>query len=174
MESMIVVRAMKKADVKAVYEIEVLSFRTPWSYRSLMGELKNSVAHYTVMEKDGEIIGYCGMWVLFEETHITNIAIHPKLRGHGYGKQLLHASMRAAASFGAEMMTLEVRETNTVAQSMYAEMDFLQQGRRKRYYSDTGEDALLLWNRNMLETIEKNACLNQTYLLQFDSFLKGE
>ena len=88
MESMIVVRAMKKADVKAVYEIEVLSFRTPWSYRSLMGELKNSVAHYTVMEKDGEVIGYCGMWVLFEEAHITNIAIHPKLRGHGYGKQL--------------------------------------------------------------------------------------
>ena len=107
MESMIVVRAMKKADVKAVYEIEVLSFRTPWSYRSLMGELKNSVAHYTVMEKDGEVIGYCGMWVLFEEAHITNIAIHPKLRGHGYGKQLLHASMRAATSFGAEMMTLE-------------------------------------------------------------------
>ena len=170
MESMITVRAMRKADVKAVYEIEVLSFRTPWSFRSLMGELKNDVAHYTVLEKDGEIIGYCGMWVLFEEAHITNIAIHPAFRGSGYGKLLLHASMRVAASFGAEMMTLEVRETNSVAQKMYDEMDFLQQGRRKRYYTDTGEDALLLWNRNMLETIEKNTCLNQAYLLQFDSF----
>jgi len=168
------VRAMKKADIKAVYEIEVLSFRTPWSYRSLMGELKNNVAHYAVMEADGEIVGYCGMWVLFEEAHITNIAIRPEYRGNGYGKQLLHASMRAAASFGAEMMTLEVREHNAVAQKMYAEMDFLQQGRRKRYYTDTGEDALLLWNRNILETIEKNACLAQTYLLQYDSFLKGE
>lgn len=167
---MITVRAMRKADVKAVYEIEVLSFRTPWSFRSLMGELKNDVAHYTVLEKDGEIIGYCGMWVLFEEAHITNIAIHPAFRGSGYGKLLLHASMRVAASFGAEMMTLEVRETNSVAQKMYDEMDFLQQGRRKRYYTDTGEDALLLWNRNMLETIEKNTCLNQAYLLQFDSF----
>ena len=171
---MITVRAMTKADVKSVYEIEVLSFRTPWSYRSLLGELKNSVAHYTVMEKDGEVIGYCGMWVLFEEAHITNIAITPKERGNGYGKQLLLASMQVAASFGAEMMTLEVREHNTVAQRMYAGMDFLQQGRRKRYYSDTGEDALLLWNRNMLDTIEKNACLKQTYLLQFESFLKGE
>ena len=57
---------------------------------------------------------------------------------------------------------------------MYDGMDFLQQGRRKRYYTDTGEDALLLWNRNILETIEKNACLNQSYLLQFESFLKGE
>lgn len=171
---MITVRAMRKADVKAVYEIEVLSFRTPWSFRSLMGELKNDVAHYTVLEEDGTIVGYCGMWVLFEEAHITNIAIHPKQRGHGYGKTLLHASMRVAASFGAEMMTLEVRETNAVAQRMYDEMDFLQQGRRKRYYSDTGEDALLLWNRNLKHTIENNACLNQTYLLQFESFLKGE
>lgn len=171
---MITVRAMTKADVKSVYAIEVLSFRTPWSLRSLMSELKNSVAHYTVLEKDGEIIGYCGMWVLFEEAHITNIAIHPEHRGNGFGKQLLHGAMRVAASFGAEMMTLEVRETNTVAQRMYDEMDFSQQGRRKRYYTDTGEDALLLWNRNIQQTIEKNACLNETYLLQFDSFLKGE
>ena len=174
MERMITVRAMKKADVRSVYEIEVLSFRTPWSLRSLTGELKNSVAHYAVLERDGEIIGYCGMWVLFEEAHITNIAIRPEHRGNGYGKQLLHGAMRAAASFGAEMMTLEVRETNTVAQNMYADMDFLQQGRRKRYYTDTGEDALLLWNHNILQTIEKNACLQQNYLLQFDSFLKGE
>ncbi len=171
---MIAARAMRKADVKSVYEIEVLSFRTPWSYRSLMGELKNEVAHYIVFEKDDEIIGYCGMWVLFEEAHVANIAIMPAYRGCGYGKQLLHAAMRVGVSFGAEMMTLEVRETNAVAQRMYNEMDFLQQGRRKRYYSDTGEDALILWNRDIRETIEKNACLNETYLLQLDSFLKGE
>lgn len=174
METMITVRAMTKADVRSVYEIEVLSFRTPWSMRSLSGELKNNVAHYTVLEKDGEIIGYCGMWVLFEEAHITNIAIAPSQRGNGFGKQLLLASMQVAASFGAEMMTLEVRESNTVARKMYDEMDFLQQGRRKRYYSDTGEDALLLWNRDILSTIEKNACLKQTYLVQFETFLKGE
>ena len=155
---MITVRAMKKADVKSVYEIEVLSFRTPWSYRSLMGELKNRVAHYTVLEQDGEIIGYCGMWVLFEEAHITNIAITPKERGNGYGKQLLHATMRVAASFGAEMMTLEVRETNAVAQRMYDEMDFSQQGRRKRYYTDTGEDALLLWNRDIRQAFFSTVC----------------
>lgn len=170
---MITVQAMRKADVKAVYEIEVLSFRTPWSFRSLMGELKNDVAHYTVLKQDEEVIGYCGMWVLFEEAHITNIAIRPEQRGKGFGKKLLHASMRVAASFGAEMMTLEVRETNTVAQRMYDEMDFLQQGRRKRYYTDTGEDALLLWNRNILQTIANNACLNETYLLQSETFLKG-
>ena len=150
---MITVRAMKKADLDAVYEIEVLSFRTPWSRHSLAGELKNRVAHYAVAETEDGIVGYCGMWVLFEEAHITNIAIRPDQRGHGYGKQLLLASMEIAASFGAEMMTLEVRETNAVAQHMYAETGFVQQGFRKRYYSDTNEGALLLWNRNILETV---------------------
>ena len=171
---MITVRPMQKTDLDAVYTIEVRSFRTPWSKHSLAGELKNRVAHYCVLETEDGVVGYCGMWVLFEEAHITNIAIHPTCRGNGYGKQLLHAAMRAAASFGAEMMTLEVRETNSVAKRMYDEMDFLQQGRRKRYYTDTGEDALLLWNRDIRQTIEKNACLNDTYLLQLDSFLKGE
>lgn len=166
MERMNIVRPMTKADVDAVYLIETQSFRSPWSKHSLAGELKNRVAHYVVMERDGEVIGYCGMWVLFEEAHITNIAIRPDHRGNGYGKQLLVAAMEHAASFGAEMMTLEVRETNTVAQNMYAQLGFLQQGFRKRYYSDTGEGALLLWNRNILETVENNACLKETYLLQ--------
>lgn len=160
------VRPMTKDDIDAVYRIETLSFRSPWSRHSLAGELKNRVAHYVVMERDGEVIGYCGMWVLFEEAHITNIAIHPDYRGQGSGKELLLAAMEHAASFGAEMMTLEVRETNLVAQNMYAKFDFLQQGFRKKYYSDTGEGALLLWNRNILETIENNACLKETYLLQ--------
>ena len=171
---MIVVRPMQKADIDAVHTVEVLSFRSPWSKHSLLGELKNKVAHYAVMERDGELIGYCGMWVLFEEAHITNIAILPDHRGNGYGKALLHAAMRVAASFGAEMMTLEVRETNAVAQKMYGEMDFMQQGYRKRYYTDTGEGALLLWNRNIVKTIENHTCLNGTYVLESEAFKKGE
>ena len=161
---------MTKDDLDAVYLIETLSFRSPWSKHSLAGELKNRVAHYVVMEQDGEVIGYCGMWVLFEEAHITNIAIHPQHRGQGFGKQLFLAAMEHAASFGAEMMTLEVRETNHVAQNMYEKFGFLQQGFRKKYYSDTGEGALLLWNRNILATIENNACLRETYLLQSKPF----
>ena len=170
---MSIIRAMTKADVDAVYTIEVRSFRTPWSKHSLAGELKNRVAHYAVIENDDGVIGYCGMWVLFEEAHITNIAILPEAHGLGYGKQLLLASMEVAQRFGAEMMTLEVRETNTVAQRMYAETGFVQQGFRKRYYSDTGEGALLLWNRNILQTITQNACQKAAYQIQFDTFLKG-
>ncbi len=168
------IRPMTKADIDAVYQIEVLSFRSPWSKHSLVGELRNQVAHYVVMEREGTVVGYCGMWVLFEEAHITNIAIRPEFRGTGCGKQLLLAAMEHAASFGAEMMTLEVRESNTIAQNMYESFDFLQQGFRKRYYTDTGEGALLLWNRNILETIQKNTCLKETYLLQSKPLVKGE
>ena len=105
---MITVRPMTKTDLDAVYQIETLSFRTPWSKHSLAGELKNRVAHYVVAETDEGVIGYCGMWVLFEEAHITNIAIHPDHRGNGYGKQLLLAAMEHAVSFGAEMMTFSI------------------------------------------------------------------
>ena len=161
-----IVRPMTKADLDAVYMIEVLSFRSPWSRHSLAGELKNNVAHYVVLEHNEEVIGYCGLWVLFEEAHITNIAIHPGFRRQGFGEQLLLAAMEHAASFGAEMMTLEVRETNLVAQKMYEKYGFLQQGFRKKYYSDTGEGALLLWNRNILQTIQNHACLKEAYLLQ--------
>ena len=164
------VRAMTKADLNAVYEIEIRSFRTPWSKHSLAGELKNRVAHYTVLETDGGVVGYCGMWVLFEEAHITNVAILPEYRGRGLGKQLLLASMQVALSFGAEMMTLEVRESNAIAQRMYAETGFVQQGFRKRYYSDTGEGALLLWNRNIGETVQNHSAEIAAVTIRLDTF----
>ncbi len=163
---MSIIRAMEKKDIEAVYRIEVQSFRTPWSKQSLTGELHNRVAHYLVMEQDDAIIGYCGMWVLFDEAHITNIAIDPQFRGKGFGKQLLYAAMQTAYDFDACKMTLEVRETNAVAQAMYAKFDFTQQGYRKRYYEDTGEGALLLWNNDLQKTLQNKACIAASYVLQ--------
>ena len=150
---MICVRAMGRADIDAVYEIEQLSFRTPWSRAALLGELKNDVAVYRLLVADGAVAGYCGMWLLFDEAHITNIAVRPELRGQGYGKLMLAASMRTAANRSAGRMTLEVRENNRVAQNMYAAFDFVQAGRRRGYYQDTGEDALILWNESITDTL---------------------
>ncbi len=152
---MICVRAMYKADIDAVYEIERLSFRTPWSRASLLSELKNDVAVYRLLVVDGSIVGYCGMWMLFDEAHITNIAVRPELLGQGYGKLMLAASMRTAVNSSAKRMTLEVRENNLVAKRMYASFDFVQAGRRRGYYQDTGEDALILWNESITDTLHK-------------------
>lgn len=167
---MITVRAMKLSDISDVYRIEKLSFRTPWSKLSLLGELNNPNAHYLIAEENGVVVGYCGMWVLFEECHITNIAIDPSHRQKGYGKALLYAAMQVGDRLRATAMTLEVRETNRIAQQMYFQLGFEQQGFRKRYYPDTGEGALLLWNRDLASTIQNNACIRDTFALQWETF----
>jgi ribosomal-protein-alanine N-acetyltransferase len=150
-----VIRPMTRQDVPRVHEIECASFRSPWSKTALFGELRNDVAHYLVLESDGVICGYAGMWVLFEEAHMTNVAILADYRKNGRGRRLMLAMMEHAVRHGAEKMTLEVRESNLVAQHLYQTLDFEQNGRRPRYYSDTGEDALLLWNMNIKETIDR-------------------
>lgn len=162
----ITVRPMRKGDVDRVYEIEVKSFRTPWSKHSLQGELKNDVARYMLLEEDGLVVAYGGMWVLFDESHMTNIAVHPDFRGKGYGRMLFVAMMAEAEKMGASRMTLEVRETNTVAQSLYYSLDFEKEGYRRRYYEDTGEGAYLLWNGHVAETVAKNACICVKYILK--------
>lgn len=153
-----IIRPMERADVSRVHEIECTCFRSPWSKLALLGELRNEVARYLVMEVDGVICGYGGMWVLFEEAHVTNVAIMPDYRGTGRGKRLMLAMMRLAVKNGAERMTLEVRESNIVAQRLYAGLDFEQNGFRPGYYSDTGEGAKLLWNNDIQQTLyrEKN------------------
>ncbi len=163
---MMVVRPMTKRDISRVYEIEVQSFRSPWSKLSLLGELHNDVARYYVAEDEGRVIGYGGIWLLFDEAHITNIAIAPERRGEHLGRYLLYGMMEAALARGAEKMTLEVRETNLRAQNLYYSFDFTKQGFRKRYYDDTGEGAYLLWNENLSATVEKNACLKSNFILQ--------
>lgn len=150
-----IIRPMERADVSRVHEIECTCFRSPWSRLALLGELRNDVAHYLVMEVDGVICGYGGMWVLFEEAHVTNVAIMPEYRGKGRGKRLMLAMMRHAVKRGAEKMTLEVREGNLVAQHLYQRLGFEQNGFRPGYYSDTGEGAKLLWNNDIQQTLDR-------------------
>ena len=152
-DSMPIIRPMKREDVPRVHEIECACFRSPWSKNALLGELRNDVAHYLVMELDGVLIGYGGMWVLFEEAHVTNVAIMTDYRKQGLGRTLMLAMMERAIQYGAEKMTLEVRETNFIAQHLYEKLGFYQNGFRARYYSDTGEGALILWNNDIQKTL---------------------
>lgn len=156
------IRAMTRQDVSRVYEIELACFRSPWSKQALLGELKNDVARYLVCEADGAVCGYAGMWVLFEEAHMTNIAIVEEYRRQGRARRLMLEMMRLAARLGAQKMTLEVREGNLAAQRLYRTLDFAQNGRRPRYYPDTGEDALLLWNLNIQHTIDRERQSHET------------
>lgn len=154
--SEIIYRLMKEPDVKRVWELEKICFRTPWSYRSLLGELTNDVALYIVADDGGEVVGYAGEWVMFDEAHMTNIAVDPAYRKRGIARRMILELMREGMKRGAERMTLEVRENNHSAQRLYASLDFAYAGTRKHYYTDTGENALILWNECIIDTYEKN------------------
>ena len=149
-------RMMQEKDVQRVAELEKICFITPWSYRSLLGELTNDVAYYVVAVDEGEVCGYAGMWVMLDEAHMTNIAVAPDHRKQGIARRMILELMKAALGKGAERMTLEVRENNHNAQRLYASLDFAYAGTRKHYYSDTGENALILWNDCIIETYERN------------------
>lgn len=91
------------------------------------------------------IMGYAGMWLLTEEVHITTIAIDPEYQGRGVGELLLLGLIDRAIEIGARWLTLEVRVSNHKAQALYRKYTFKEMGLRRRYYSDNGEDALVMW-----------------------------
>jgi [ribosomal protein S18]-alanine N-acetyltransferase len=139
-------RQMTLADIDDVLKIEHVSFTLPWSRESFYNELvHNNYSHYIVMEWNGQVIGYCGMWLVIDEAHITNVAVLPEFRGRKLGEALMRKAMETAKELGAKTMTLEVRVSNRVAQSLYRKLGFLNGGIRKQYYTDNQEDALVMW-----------------------------
>lgn len=146
MNNQITFRPMEEKDIEQIVHIENECFATPWSKEAFENELlKNQVANYTVLEDDDEVFGYCGVWIIVDEAHITNIALLPKYRGKKLGEVLLKKVMEISREKGAKTMTLEVRVTNDIAQSLYRKLGFLNGGIRKNYYSDNQEDALVMW-----------------------------
>ncbi|MBH9968870.1 ribosomal protein S18-alanine N-acetyltransferase [Bacillus sp. V3] len=133
-------------DLDAVMEIEHRSFSIPWTREAFYNEIEqNHLSTYLVVE-DGECIaGYCGVWLVVDEAHITNVAVLPDYRGKGLGEALMKRIMEIAKQVGARVMTLEVRVSNEAAKGLYRKMGFQDGGIRKRYYSDNQEDALVMW-----------------------------
>ncbi|WHY00973.1 ribosomal protein S18-alanine N-acetyltransferase [Neobacillus sp. DY30] len=141
-----VFRYMKEEDIDQILEVEHASFATPWSRDAFYNEIyNNKFAVYIVLEEDEKIIGYVGAWVVIDEAHVTNLAILPSYRGKKLGEALLRKMMTVAKDMGARSMTLEVRVTNNVAQSLYRKLGFQNGGIRKNYYTDNQEDALVMW-----------------------------
>src|SRR5215208_6442128 len=92
------------------------------------------------------IIGFAGMWLAFDEAHVTTIGVDPTHRSHGFGELLLLCIFDEAIARRANWLTLEVRVTNVAAQALYRKYGFTAHGTRKRYYSDNNEDALIMWS----------------------------
>ena len=139
-------RFMTLEDVEAVAQLEQLSFSTPWPKDAFVNEMTiNQHAKYVVVYQGIRLIAYCGMWLIIDEAHITNIAVHPEVRGQGVGEKLMRQMMALAQVLGGTRMTLEVRPSNQAARNMYTKLGFEEHGRRKKYYSDNNEDAIIMW-----------------------------
>lgn len=102
-------------------------------------------------QAQGHLVGFAGMWMAFDEAHVTTIGVDPSLRGHGLGELLFLCMVDEALARGALWLTLEVRVSNLQAQALYRKYGFTVHGTRKRYYSDNGEDALIMWSRALTD-----------------------
>ncbi|MGG4198479.1 ribosomal protein S18-alanine N-acetyltransferase [Peribacillus frigoritolerans] len=139
-------RKMNTADIDQVLNVEKQSFTLPWSREAFFNELNhNQYAVYMVIEDEGKIAGYCGAWIVIDESHITNIAILPEYRGQKLGEALLRKMIEISISMGVVRITLEVRVSNAVAISLYEKLGFQKGGIRKNYYTDNQEDAYVMW-----------------------------
>lgn len=140
----IAVREMRLEDIDGIMEIEHGSFATPWTKQDLIGELSNTAARYFVALEGEKVVAYAGTWLIIDEGHITNVAVHPDWRGRGCGTRVLYALIQAAIDVGVQYMTLEVRVSNEPALALYKNFGFKKAGLRKKYYEDNGEDAHIM------------------------------
>lgn len=132
-------------DLPAVQEIERLSFSSPWPAYALEQELTaNRLARYVVARVGDTIVAFAGVWLMVDDAHVTTFSVHPDWRRRGVGQQLLMGVADLAREIGARRLTLEVRATNEAAQRLYERFGFEIVGRRPAYYSDNGEDALIM------------------------------
>lgn len=139
-------RAMVPKDIPAVVKIEEESFATPWTKESFEHEMTgNEYAHYIVAAVDEEVIGHCGLWIILDECHITNVAVRKHLRGHHIGEGLMREAIAQCKKLNVRLMTLEVRMSNLPAKNLYKKLGFQEGGIRKNYYTDDHEDALVMW-----------------------------
>jgi len=153
---------MREADIATVQEIERAIFSTPWPRNAYYRELASrSSAHYMVLRQEGpverpegfqgaefdpSIVGYGGMWRMYDEAHVTTIGVRYDLQHRGHGRVLFAGLVQAAYDMGAKWVTLEVRTSNENAMKMYETFGFKVIGRRKGYYTDNGEDAIVMWS----------------------------
>ena len=136
---------MRSEDLDEVLEIERASFTMPWSRGAFLYEMeRNRVARCWVTRESRSVVGYLCLWEIVDEVHITNVAVHPSHRRRGIGRSMLAGVIEDARRRAVRVVALEVRPSNFEARMLYESFGFRVVGRRRGYYWDTGEDALVM------------------------------
>ncbi|MCK5812022.1 MAG: ribosomal protein S18-alanine N-acetyltransferase [Clostridiales bacterium] len=135
-----------KDHVDDMHVIEKQSFITPWSHKSIYDDVvNNEMATYIVVLNLNKVVGYLGFWTIIDEAHITTLAIEKTYRRKHLALELFYEMMDMITNDGVMAITLEVRENNIPAISLYKKLGFKREGIRKNYYQDTNENALIMW-----------------------------
>lgn len=142
------IRGMSGADIPRILEIERASFVTPWTEWMFESQIDlKDIAINLVLEIEGIIAGYAAAWVARYEIHLLSIAVAPEERKKGYGRSLLETVTEKGVKMGGRSIVLEVRESNITAIRFYRNLDFRVIGMRSSYYTDTGENAVIMQRR---------------------------
>jgi ribosomal-protein-alanine N-acetyltransferase len=163
------IRPMKIKDLEVVLEIERVSFSSPWTKNMFLSDLQNKSSHLRVAlgeprsklqrGEERKIVGYSAFWFISGEVHITNLAVHPQFRRQKIGERLLIDLLKEAKLRRIKRALLEARVSNLPAQGLYKKFGFREVSIHKSYYSDTGEDALV-----MCKNLEEVRCLSEKNL----------
>ena len=141
---MINIIPMNESHVFQVAELEKLCFADPWSERSVASELKNPYSMWFVACEGDRVAGYVGSQSAIDEADMMNLAVHPDYRRKGVAQELVTALCDGLTQKGIRCLLLEVRASNENAISVYRKLEFGEVGRRKNYYRNPREDALIL------------------------------
>ncbi|MFM9873624.1 MAG: ribosomal protein S18-alanine N-acetyltransferase [Fimbriimonadaceae bacterium] len=145
---------LEERHIARVVEIEKASQSCPWSEQSFRNELSQDHGIFIIGELGTDLIGFAGEWIMIDEAHIITVAIAESYRRQGYAEKLITELLLRAVSKGATCATLEVRASNQAAIELYEKMGFASTGKRKNYYPDNKEDAVIMWLYN-LQTWER-------------------
>ncbi len=131
-------------DIPFIQQIEKASFPTQWQEKTYLGELKNPIAVFLAAKLDGRLVGFALSWIVVDEFHILKIATDPTARQQGIATELMHRSFDLAIEQESFLAHLEVRVSNIPAQNFYKKLSFRPLSVRKKYYTDTNEDAIVM------------------------------
>ena len=139
-----ILETMHAAHVTQIAQLEKICFSDPWSERSIASELDNNLAFWLVAVEGETVAGYIGSQTVLEETDMMNVAVHPDFRRQGIAEALVNGLVEHLKAMGSRCLTLEVRASNAPAIALYEKLGFTEIGRRKNYYRNPREDALIL------------------------------
>lgn len=146
----ILIRSMEIEDLEQVCNIENQIFSKPWTREGFLSSLSDSNNIYLVVQRNDEIVGYCGLWGVVGEGQINNVAVKSLFRGQGIGQCMLTKLLQEGKKNSLTSFTLEVRESNAVAIGLYERLGFQPVGIRKNFYEEPREGAVIMWLENSI------------------------